>query len=118
MKNLRLNLARWMSSASAITCVMTAAALCGTGRAAVAQGPDSGQPVAGVSLPRPPAPFDGHIGPTAATSTPRWPAPVTAPAHAPNVLLIMTDDIGYAVSLTFGGPVPTPNLDRLAARGA
>jgi arylsulfatase len=40
-----------------------------------------------------------------------------APAGAPNVLLILTDDVGYAASATFGGPVPTPNLDRLAAAG-
>lgn len=35
----------------------------------------------------------------------------------PNILLIMTDDVGFSASSTFGGSVPTPNLDRLANRG-
>jgi arylsulfatase len=42
---------------------------------------------------------------------------VTAPAGAPNVLLVMTDDVGFGAAGAFGGPIPTPNLDRLAARG-
>ena len=40
-----------------------------------------------------------------------------APKGAPNVLLIMTDDVGFAASSTFGGPVPTPTFDALAANG-
>jgi len=43
--------------------------------------------------------------------------PPTAPAGAPNVLLIMTDDVGFGASSTFGGPVPTPTLDGLAEAG-
>ena len=39
------------------------------------------------------------------------------PKGAPNVLLIMTDDQGYGVSGTFGGVIPTPALDRVAAAG-
>ncbi len=39
------------------------------------------------------------------------------PKGAPNVLLIMTDDTGFGVSSTFGGVIPTPNLDRIAANG-
>jgi hypothetical protein len=35
---------------------------------------------------------------------------------APNVLLIKTDDRGYGVSGTFGGVIPTPSMDRIAAR--
>jgi arylsulfatase A-like enzyme len=46
-----------------------------------------------------------------------WPSIVTPRAGSPNVLLIMTDDVGFGASSTFGGPVPTPNLDRLAATG-
>jgi arylsulfatase len=34
------------------------------------------------------------------------------------VLLIMTDDAGYGVPSTFGGVIPTPALDRVAARAA
>src|SRR6202012_3010745 len=34
-----------------------------------------------------------------------------------NVLLIMTDDVGFAAASTFGGPVPTPTLEALASHG-
>lgn len=68
-------------------------------------------------LPIAPRPFAGQIERSAATSTPDWPVPVTAPRGAPNVLVVMTDDIGFGTAATFGGPIPTPNLDRLAATG-
>lgn len=70
-----------------------------------------------VILPRPPQPFAGKIGPTAAESVPAPAEMVKAPAGAPNVLLVLTDDVGFGASSTFGGPIPTPNLDKLAARG-
>jgi arylsulfatase len=68
-------------------------------------------------LPKPEAPFAGKIGPTYKESTPDFPVPVTAPAGAPNVLLIMTDDTGFGHAATFGGAAATPTLDRLAANG-
>jgi arylsulfatase len=40
-----------------------------------------------------------------------------APAGAPNIVLVLLDDVGFAASSTFGGPVPTPALDRLAKGG-
>ena len=40
-----------------------------------------------------------------------------APAGAPNILLVLTDDVGFGAASTFGGPVPTPNLERLAKTG-
>lgn len=43
--------------------------------------------------------------------------PVRAPEGAPNVFLMMSDDVGFAMSSAFGGPVPTPNFEKLAARG-
>ena len=39
------------------------------------------------------------------------------PAGAPNILLILTDDVGFGASSTFGGPIPTPTFDRLASSG-
>ena len=42
---------------------------------------------------------------------------ITPPQKAPNIVLIMTDDVGYGVPSTFGGPVDTPALDRLAENG-
>jgi len=71
----------------------------------------------GSQLPPPPPPFGGVIKETAAESTPYWPARVVPPKGAPNVLLILTDDQGYGVSGTFGGVIPTPALDRIAAAG-
>ena len=68
-------------------------------------------------LPIPERPFAGTIGPTVAQSVPDAPRPVTAPAGAPNIFLFMADDVGFAMSSSFGGPVPTPNMDRLAASG-
>ncbi|ARR54269.1 arylsulfatase [Rhizorhabdus wittichii DC-6] len=47
-----------------------------------------------------------------------WPARVTAPRGAPNVLLIMTDDVGFGASSAYGGPIATPVFDALARGGA
>ncbi len=68
-------------------------------------------------LPIPAAPFGGTLADNVldASGTPY--RPVTAPQGAPNVFLMMSDDVGFAMSSAFGGPVPTPNFDRLAAQG-
>jgi len=42
---------------------------------------------------------------------------VQAPKGAPNILLIMTDDVGFGAISTFGAPISTPVFDRLAASG-
>ncbi len=61
--------------------------------------------------------FTGKISRFGKDSIGAFPKRVTAPAGAPNILLVMTDDVGFAAASTFGGPIPTPNLDRLAAHG-
>jgi arylsulfatase A-like enzyme len=48
---------------------------------------------------------------------PAWPRTPVPAKNAPNILLILTDDVGYGASSTFGGPIPTPTLDTLAAQG-
>jgi arylsulfatase A-like enzyme len=68
-------------------------------------------------LPPPPQPFRGAISPNAAQSKPYWPQIVVPPKGAPNVLLIMTDDVGFSAPSTFGGVIPTPALDRIAQTG-
>src|SRR5262245_42977523 len=68
-------------------------------------------------LPRPEPPFKGKIGRTVKESTPDFPKEVQAPAGAPNVLLILTDDVGFGASTPFGGPIQTPNFDRIANDG-
>ena len=61
--------------------------------------------------------YRGNLEPTEAESTPSFPAKPRAPDGAPNILLVMTDDVGFASASTFGGPAPTPNLDKLAQQG-
>jgi hypothetical protein len=68
-------------------------------------------------LPPPDAPFDGVIGRTYKDSTPAKIPVITAPAGAPNVLIVLIDDAGFGQWGTFGGQVPTPNLDKLALSG-
>lgn len=54
---------------------------------------------------------------SADTPSPGFPTGATAPAGAPNVIVIMTDDVGFASSSTFGGEIPTPAMDQLASEG-
>src|SRR5690349_4299617 len=61
--------------------------------------------------------FKGRIGLSAKESTPDWPQPVKAPRDAPNIVVILLDDIGFGDTSTFGGLAQTPELDKLAARG-
>src|SRR5688572_17225253 len=45
----------------------------------------------------------------------RW--KVKAPQGAPNVVVVLIDDIGFGASGTFGGPIDMPNLEKIAANG-
>lgn len=70
------------------------------------------------SLPFPPTPSGSKAGPTIATST-YSPLPKKShlPANAPNIIIVMLDDVGPALPHTFGGVIQTPTLDRLAKEG-
>ncbi|MBA4011741.1 MAG: arylsulfatase [Phenylobacterium sp.] len=68
-------------------------------------------------LPLSEPPFKGVIGKTYLDSKEDWPAVPKPPEGAPNVVVILLDDVGFGQVSTFGGPVPTPALDKLAARG-
>ena len=69
-------------------------------------------------LPRPDFHFPGNIGRTYLDSDPaQFPQPVKAPKGAPNVVLILLDDVGFGQFGTFGGGVPSPTMDRLAKEG-
>src|SRR5881392_1501485 len=69
-------------------------------------------------LPKPEQAFsDAKIGRTYRDSKPGTMALAKAPAGASNVLIILIDDSGFGQWGTFGGQVPTPNLDRLAKMG-
>ena len=64
--------------------------------------PDATTTIDGHYLPPPPQPFGGDIGLNAAQSKEAWPARVVPPKDAPNILLIMTDDVGFGAPSTFG----------------
>lgn len=68
-------------------------------------------------LPIPDPPFKGKIGLRPSESVKDFPNGVEAPEKAPNILLIMTDDVGFGAASCFGGPVPTPAMDRVAEMG-
>jgi arylsulfatase len=69
------------------------------------------------TLPIPDPVFQGQVGLRASDSVKDFPAEAAAPDGAPNVLLILTDDVGFGATSTFGGPIPTPTVDRLASMG-
>lgn len=68
-------------------------------------------------LPKPPPAFQGRIAATVQDSIPDYPKPVQAPAGAPDIVVILIDDLGFGAPSTFGGVIETPNLDKLAAGG-
>ncbi len=79
--------------------------------------PDATTTISGKQLPPPEPKFGGVIKDGALQSKAWWPPRVVPPKQAPNVLLIMTDDCGFGAPSTFGGVIPTPNLDRVAKAG-
>ena len=79
--------------------------------------PSATTTIQGNQIPAPEPKFGGVIKENSKESKPWWPPNIVPPKGAPNVLLIMTDDQGYGVSGTFGGVIPTPALDRVAAAG-
>ena len=68
-------------------------------------------------LPRPEPAFKGKIERTVKGSVPDFPKAVEAPKSAPNVLLILTDDVGFGATSPFGGPIQTPSFQRIADSG-
>ena len=52
--------------------------------------------------------FGGVIGDTVADSTPWWPEPRRAPAGAPNIVVIVLDDVGFADFGCYGSEIATP----------
>ena len=69
-------------------------------------------------MPEQPNPsFRGEVRTTARESTPWWPSPTKAPADAPNILVVLFDDVGFSDFACYGSPIRTPTIDGLAAQG-
>jgi arylsulfatase A-like enzyme len=64
-----------------------------------------------------PGEFRGRIGRYHHDSEPWWPDEPRAPAGAPNILLVVLDDVGFAQLGCFGSDIDTPTFDGLAAEG-
>ncbi len=57
------------------------------------------------------------IGKTVTDSTPWWPEPPKPPKGAPNILVVLFDDVGFSDFGCYGSPIETPTIDALAAQG-
>jgi arylsulfatase len=70
-------------------------------------------------LPIPDRPYEGPITYDAKDPDTSFPPiePLRPPAQAPNVLVVLLDDVGFAASSAFGGPCSTPVAEALAAEG-
>jgi arylsulfatase A-like enzyme len=64
-------------------------------------------------------PFRGTINVDIRDSEPDWAPfePPKAPPGAPSILYIVLDDVGFSAMSCYGGPIETPNIDRIAAHG-
>jgi arylsulfatase A-like enzyme len=67
---------------------------------------------------RVPVAFEGRIGRDWRTSEPWWPPTPSAPDGAPNVVLVVLDDVGFAQLGCYGSDLDTPVIDGLASDGA
>jgi len=79
--------------------------------------PSATTTIDGRQLPAPDPKFGGVIKHDALNSKAWWPPATVPPKKAPNILLIITDDAGFGVPSTFGGVIPTPTMDKIAAEG-
>ena len=61
--------------------------------------------------------FGGHVGRTFGSSTPWWPSRPLARERAPNVVLVLADDLGFSDLGCFGSEIATPSIDGIAAGG-
>jgi len=64
-----------------------------------------------------PAPFEGVIARTVKDSTPSWPVPAHPREGAPNVVVVLIDDLGFSHFGCYGSDIATPWIDRLAEGG-
>ena len=90
----------------------------GAGLAAGAEPASTPTPDDGSVLPFPPTPSASIAGPTLQESKhQRRVEPDRLPADAPNILIVLLDDVGFGLADTYGGPIHTPTLSRIAGEG-
>ncbi|MFW0786037.1 arylsulfatase [Gordonia sp. CPCC 206044] len=61
--------------------------------------------------------FGGTVGRTTSTSQAWWPDERQTPPGAPNIVVVLIDDMGYSDVSPFGAEIDTPHIDRLARNG-
>src|ERR1700745_1965779 len=113
------------STRQILLCVMLAAAVMAVAPSARAQIQTTGTPgspsatttITGKQLPPPDPKFGGVIKDNALQSKAWWAPRIVPPKQAPNILLILTGDVGFGAPSTFGGVIPTPALERVAQAG-
>lgn len=96
-----------------MTCLL---GLCSS--AATAQEGRPGVTAPQLSLPYAEQHYRGNVGTTYLNSDPaQFPEQVAAPENAPNVLVVLLDDVGFGQFSVSGGGVPSPHMDTLADEG-
>src|SRR5512136_2243936 len=109
-------LTTWLAAAAAGALLVTAAS---SGSQPPAPPQSAAAPAAVdrtvLPIPEPNYPHSTVLDARDATAPPRF--EIKAPAGAPNVLIVLIDDMGFGVSSAFGGPVHMPTADRLATQG-
>lgn len=100
-----------------LACVTATFLTFAAGMPAQAQAYPDGKPIDRTVLPvkEPPVPTFTQLDARDVKPPPRW--ELSAPKSAPNVLIILIDDMGFGMPSTFGGPVHMPTADQLAREG-
>ena len=108
---------KFVSYGAALTALTLLTAPANAQQAVPLGSPAATAPINPLRVPNPPGKFGGIINLDAPTSTPFWQPQVVPPEGAPNILMVLIDDEGFGAPSTFGGVIPTPNLDRIADAG-